>query len=118
VVFVTHDVEEAMLLGDRICIMRQGKVVQIGTPEEIVLKPCDDFVESFFGAEGALKLLSRYRAADYADDMPSEGSPLEADSSLKEALASMILEGRERVPIGDGSIALSSILDALRRQES
>lgn len=118
VVFVTHDVEEAMLLGDRICIMRQGKVVQIGTPEEIVLKPCDDFVESFFGAEGALKLLSRYRAADYADALPSQGSPLQVDSSLKEALASMVLEGRERIPVGKGSIALSSILDALRREGS
>lgn len=117
VVFVTHDVEEAMLLGDRICIMRQGKVVQIGTPEEIVLKPGDSFVESFFGAEGALKLLSRYRAADYAEAVTAEGVALDADSSLKEALASMILEGRERVPVGTGSVALSSILDALKGRE-
>lgn len=116
VVFVTHDVEEAMLLGDRICIMRQGKVVQIGTPEEIVLKPCDDFVESFFGAEGALKLLSRYRTADYMEDVPAEGEPLLKDSSLKEALASMILEGKERVPVGGGSVSLASILGALRRE--
>lgn len=114
VVFVTHDVEEAMLLGDRICIMRQGKVVQIGTPEEIVLKPGDGFVESFFGAEGALKLLSRYRAADYAEAVTAEGEALDADSSLKEALASMVLEGRERVPVGNGSVSLASILNALK----
>ncbi|WP_379073256.1 glycine betaine/L-proline ABC transporter ATP-binding protein ProV [Mesorhizobium sp. UC74_2] len=48
VVFVSHDLDEAMRIGDRICIMQHGKVVQIGTPDEIVSKPANDYVRSFF----------------------------------------------------------------------
>lgn len=52
-VFVTHDMEEAMLLADRICLMREGQVVQIGRPEEFRQHPADDFVREFFQLEGA-----------------------------------------------------------------
>ena len=47
VVFITHDLLEALNLGDRIAIMRDGAVVQLGTPEEIVTKPADDYVREF-----------------------------------------------------------------------
>jgi len=47
VVFITHDLLEALNLGDRIAIMRDGVVVQLGTPEEIVTKPADDYVREF-----------------------------------------------------------------------
>ncbi|MBD9375668.1 glycine betaine/L-proline ABC transporter ATP-binding protein ProV [Rhizobium sp. ARZ01] len=48
IVFVSHDLDEAMRIGDRICIMQNGAVVQVGTPDEIVLKPANDYVRSFF----------------------------------------------------------------------
>jgi glycine betaine/proline transport system ATP-binding protein len=48
VVFVSHDLDEAMRIGDRICIMQHGKVVQVGTPDEIVSRPANDYVRSFF----------------------------------------------------------------------
>lgn len=48
VVFITHDLDEAMRVGDRIAIMQGGVVVQVGTPEEIVLNPANDYVKSFF----------------------------------------------------------------------
>ncbi|MCP8895187.1 glycine betaine/L-proline ABC transporter ATP-binding protein ProV [Shinella daejeonensis] len=48
IVFVSHDLDEAMRIGDRICIMQNGKVVQVGTPDEIVLQPANDYVRSFF----------------------------------------------------------------------
>jgi osmoprotectant transport system ATP-binding protein len=64
VVFVTHDVDEAVLLGDRIAIMRQGGIVaQYGPPEELLARPSDDFVSSFIGGTRGLKLLS-LRSAD------------------------------------------------------
>lgn len=47
IVFVTHDMQEAMRLGDRICIMKEGKVVQIGRPEELVQHPVNAFVREF-----------------------------------------------------------------------
>tara|TARA_B100002049_G_scaffold233673_1_gene214692 strand:- start:25228 stop:26475 length:1248 start_codon:yes stop_codon:yes gene_type:complete len=48
VVFITHDLDEAMRVGDRIAIMQAGEVVQVGTPEEIVRHPANDYVRSFF----------------------------------------------------------------------
>lgn len=47
-VFVTHDMDEAMKLADRICVLKDGKVVQIATPEVLKEKPADDFVREFF----------------------------------------------------------------------
>jgi glycine betaine/proline transport system ATP-binding protein len=48
IVFVSHDLDEAMRIGDRIAIMQDGVVVQVGTPEEIVMRPANDYVRSFF----------------------------------------------------------------------
>jgi glycine betaine/proline transport system ATP-binding protein len=48
VVFITHDLDEAMRVGDRIAIMQGGTVVQVGTPEEIVREPANEYVRSFF----------------------------------------------------------------------
>lgn len=48
-VFVTHDMQEALKLADRICIMEKGKIVQIGTPRELVMNPANDFVKKFIG---------------------------------------------------------------------
>ena len=46
-VFITHDLQEALKLGDRILIMRDGAIVQIGTPDEVVAAPADDYVRDF-----------------------------------------------------------------------
>ncbi|MFT4003956.1 MAG: glycine betaine/L-proline ABC transporter ATP-binding protein ProV [Rhizobium sp.] len=48
IVFVSHDIDEAMRIGDRICIMQNGNVIQVGTPDEIVMSPANDYVRSFF----------------------------------------------------------------------
>jgi glycine betaine/proline transport system ATP-binding protein len=47
IVFITHDLDEALRLGDRIAILRDGEVVQQGTAQQIVLKPADDYIASF-----------------------------------------------------------------------
>ncbi|MDN8777032.1 ABC transporter ATP-binding protein, partial [Staphylococcus aureus] len=49
IVFVTHDIEEAMKMGDRICLLNQGHVEQIGTTEDFIHRPKNDFVKSFIG---------------------------------------------------------------------
>lgn len=53
-VFVTHDMREAIKLADRICLMRDGKIIQIGSPEDLVNNPANDFVASFFKEEGEI----------------------------------------------------------------
>ncbi|WP_347860536.1 ABC transporter ATP-binding protein [Salimicrobium sp. PL1-032A] len=49
IVFVTHDMDEALALGDRVCLMKEGEIVQLDTPQELVLNPADSFVKDFIG---------------------------------------------------------------------
>jgi glycine betaine/proline transport system ATP-binding protein len=56
-VFITHDLDEAVRVGHRIAIMRDGKVIQIGTPEEIVVSPADDYVADFVKGISRLKVV-------------------------------------------------------------
>ncbi|HEV7251618.1 MAG TPA: ABC transporter ATP-binding protein [Mesorhizobium sp.] len=62
VVMVTHDIDEAVRLGDRIAVMRDGKIVQYDSPDAILSRPADAFVEDFVGADRALKRLSLFPA--------------------------------------------------------
>lgn len=49
IVFVSHDMQEALKLGDRLCVMKDGEIVQVGSPQEIVENPVNDFVQQFIG---------------------------------------------------------------------
>jgi osmoprotectant transport system ATP-binding protein len=65
VIFVTHDIDEAIKMGDKIAIMKQhGRVEQYATPAEILMAPANEFVEDFVGADRALKRLSLLRVGD------------------------------------------------------
>ena len=64
VIFISHDLDEAIRIGDRICIMEGGRVVQIGTPQEILRNPADDYVRAFFKGVDVSKIL---KAGDVAE---------------------------------------------------
>src|SRR6476661_7494863 len=65
VLFVTHDIDEAIKMGDRIAILREGgKVEQYATPAEVLMAPATEFVEDFVGADRALKRLALMRVSD------------------------------------------------------
>ena len=65
ILFVTHDIDEAIKMGDRIAILREGgHLAQYATPAELLMAPADDFVEDFVGADRALKRLALMRVAD------------------------------------------------------
>ncbi|MCU5224622.1 MULTISPECIES: ABC transporter ATP-binding protein [Bacillus cereus group] len=99
IVFVTHDMQEALSLGDRICIMKEGKVVQLDTPEEIIRNPKNEFVEEFIGNRGR----PWYEGKSIEDVLPLdesmriEGESLSLHSSLQEALVR--LRADEVVPV-------------------
>lgn len=77
IVFVTHDIQEALKLGDRICLLREGRVEQIGTPDEFMSRPDNDFVREFIGD------LNNYRIQQVAlEEVVKEISPLEDDENL------------------------------------
>ncbi|MED1412798.1 MULTISPECIES: ABC transporter ATP-binding protein [Bacillus] len=94
IVFVTHDMQEALSLGDRICIMREGKVVQLDTPEGIIHNPKNEFVEEFIGNRGR----TWYEGKHVEDILPLdnsirvEGNALSLNSPLQEALVRLQVE--------------------------
>ncbi|PGB04199.1 ABC transporter ATP-binding protein [Bacillus toyonensis] len=99
IVFVTHDMQEALSLGDRICVMRAGKVVQLDTPEGIIHNPKNEFVEEFIGNRGR----QWYEGMIIEDVMPLddhtrvEGTALSLHAPLQEALVR--LQAEESVPV-------------------
>lgn len=68
IVFISHDLDEAMRIGDRIAIMQDGVVVQVGTPDEILQNPANDYVESFFSG---VNVADVYSAKDIARKKPA-----------------------------------------------
>jgi len=79
IVFVTHDIDEAIKMGDRIAILREGGVlVQYDTPERILAEPADDFVARFVGLDRGLKRLSLSTLSDLSLEAPEplpDGTP-------------------------------------------
>ena len=103
IVFVTHDIEEALRLATVIAIMDRGRIVQLGTPSDILEHPASDFVRDFVGRQGlGLKLLSVRRIADrLRSGETAEGEPLALDASLAEALSAMTARHTDRLPVCD-----------------
>jgi glycine betaine/proline transport system ATP-binding protein len=93
-VFITHDLSEALKLGDRIALMRDGAVVQLGTPEEIVGSPADDYVREFVRdvpREQVMTVRSAMRAAS-ADETGS-GPAIAPDATVSEAIEAVARTG-------------------------
>ena len=71
-VFITHDLDEAIRIGNRIAIMKDGVIVQIGTPEEIVTNPIDDYVRDFVEGISTLKLIFAHTIMEKIEDYQLE----------------------------------------------
>ena len=72
VVFVTHDLDEAVRLADEIVLMREGRVVQIASPEDILEHPANDFAQNFVGSDRVLKRLARFSVDEFTESGRSE----------------------------------------------
>jgi osmoprotectant transport system ATP-binding protein len=118
IVFVTHDIDEAIKMGDRIAILRDGRLVQFDTPEGILAAPADAFVEQFVGADRALKRLARVVAGSAMDQLSASHPPesIAADATLRDALAQMFASGEDVLAVVDAGGAPVGILtlDAIR----
>ena len=88
IVFVTHDIQEALKLADRICLMKEGKIIQLGTPDELINEPANDFVRDFVGS--ASHLGTDFDLEQYIHPIPNltgqEPSAISASATLAEVL--------------------------------
>lgn len=123
-IFVTHDVEEALTLADLLVVMRDGRVEQHGTPAEIIAHPRTPFVTALLDAEDALRRLSVIRLGELAAlhavgeaiEEPGEMPSLDIEATLRDALGAMLATGARRVRVmRDGHDAGTIDLNALRR---
>jgi glycine betaine/proline transport system ATP-binding protein len=123
IVFVTHDVHEAFRLADRIAIMRDGVIIQIGTPAEIALSPANSYIAEFLRD---IPILRAIKAGDVAQSLSSDVPParMVAAIELVENIVPMLLEGISAVGVLDaegeiiGQITAGSIADLIRRGRS
>jgi osmoprotectant transport system ATP-binding protein len=121
IVFVTHDIDEAIRMGDRIAVLRAGRVVQYDTPAAILARPADAFVEEFVGADRALKRLSLLSAGAYAQpdgDAPASLS-VAPSATLREALTLLLVHAVEALNVTEngrhiGTLSLACIRAAMR----
>jgi len=87
IVFVTHDMDEAIKLADQIVIMRDGKLVQTGTPDEILREPANEFVETFIGKERLLQARPNIQTVEQI--MSPKAVTVTGDKTLTEAIQIM-----------------------------
>jgi osmoprotectant transport system ATP-binding protein len=104
-VFVTHDIEEALLLASDIAILERGRLVQWGTPLDLLEHPASGFVAEFVGGSSSgLKLLSLRTVAERLHPgEAAEGEPLPSNASLRDALAAMAARHTDRLPVVDAA---------------
>ncbi|MFC4492717.1 glycine betaine/L-proline ABC transporter ATP-binding protein [Streptomyces ovatisporus] len=108
-IFITHDLSEALRLGDRIALMRAGEIVQLGTPEEIVAKPADDYVRDFVRDVPRDQVISVRRAMRPADKAEAAGSgpALAPDTLVSDAIEAVARSGEScRVVEGGRTIGV------------
>ncbi|MEU5886642.1 glycine betaine/L-proline ABC transporter ATP-binding protein [Streptomyces sp. NPDC047461] len=102
-VFITHDLNEALKLGDRIALMRDGRVVQLGTPEEIVGSPADDYVREFVRdvpREQVMTVRTAMRAASAAEQ--GNGPAVAPDATVSEAIEAVARAGAPARVVDEG----------------
>jgi glycine betaine/proline transport system ATP-binding protein len=94
IVFITHDFDEAIRLADRIAIMRDGRIIQVGTAEELIVSPADDYVENFTRDAPRAKILSARAIMRAVDGMTDFGGNVEATTKVGAFAAALEADGR------------------------
>jgi osmoprotectant transport system ATP-binding protein len=104
VILVTHDIDEAIRMGDLVAIMQDGRLAQYATPDRLLAAPANDFVADFIGADRTLRRLSLVAVTELLQPGPAPGEAprLPASGNLRNAISTMVEQGGEAVSIVDG----------------
>ena len=100
IVLVTHDIDEAFRLGNKVAVMSQGRLLQYGPPAALLVRPADPLVSRMTGyADRAMKLLSLTTAAEAAVPGTSSGPEVAASASLRDVLSELVWRGVESAAV-------------------
>jgi len=121
IVFITHDIAEAFRLADRIAIMREGKIVQIGRPADIVLKPADAYVAQFTEDMPLVRVITAGDLMRQGLNGSEPSERVEASSPIEDLLP-RLASGVEAFTVLDGgqpsgTLAAASVLEVLEREQ-
>ena len=124
IVFITHDLDEALKLGDQIAILRDGGMVQQGTAQQIVMQPADDYIMDFVRDINRARVL-RVRGVMEREELPENvDGAIPENISLEDALPRLASAGHEAVPVQNkqgqivGSITVESVIQAMIRPDN
>ncbi|UBV42555.1 ABC transporter ATP-binding protein [Deinococcus taeanensis] len=111
VILVTHDIDEALRLGDRVALMRGGEVAQFGTPDDLIHRPASTFVRQFLGEDATLRQLAgRPVSAFMRPGLPSPSAPqVDAALNARSALSVMLREGSDVLAVVQGGQVLGMV---------
>jgi osmoprotectant transport system ATP-binding protein len=126
VIFVTHDIDEAIRMGDLVAIMKDGRLVQCARPEALLSDPKDAFVADFVGADRALKRLTLTTAGEAATPIAADpGAPVVSPAtSLRDVLSLLLACGADSAAVVDvggaavGAISLATIRERAAARNS
>ena len=118
ILFITHDLDEALRLGDRIALMKDGAIVQVGTPEEILVNPADDYVEKFVEDVDRSKILTAQHIMKRPEvvNIQNHGPRVALDKMRKEGLSGVCVIDNQRNL--KGYLTADAAADALRQDVS
>jgi osmoprotectant transport system ATP-binding protein len=125
--FVSHDVEEALRLADKIMILQEGQIVQFDTPFNILTRPANTFVHDLVGADDMVRQLSLLRVETAMTAVPQDYQPqsehaicaIARDDNLRQALSLLLRTGAEKLAVLDsgnvvGVLTLEHIRDSAK----
>ncbi|WP_084243779.1 quaternary amine ABC transporter ATP-binding protein [Planomicrobium okeanokoites] len=120
IIFITHDLDEALRIGDKIALMKDGSIVQVGSPEEILMNPANDYVEKFVEDVDRSKVLTAYNIMKRPETVNIEkhGPRVALERMQKEGISSIYVTDGKRnlkgyVTADDASTALRSDVTSL-----
>jgi len=118
ILFITHDLDEALRLGHRIALMKDGAIVQVGTPEEILVNPADDYVEKFVEDVDRSKILTAQHIMKRPEvvNIQNHGPRVALDKMRKEGLSGVCVIDNQRNL--KGYLTADAAADALRQDVS
>lgn len=118
IIFVTHDMDEAIKMGDKIAVLKKGKIIQLGTPSEILSRPANKFVSELIGSNISLKMMNLIKCRNLIEEVNTLDvditkeviSKVSIEATAQDVLSQMLNTGKRYVLVEDSSHEIKGII--------